>query len=153
MSFGVSTTDIVAMWRPLDDDETPVAAIRLTQAEVKMRILRPKLEAFIAAMPVDTAPHIQQHDDLVALVKIALCEAVIRFMRNPDVNTQQQVGADGSIGISFDTDAGSGIYIDEADLIAIDAAVLESEGFVPTRIKSRQLITSFPYRRNPWPWT
>jgi hypothetical protein len=152
MSFDVSTADIVAMWRPLDDDETPVATTRLAQAQVKMRILRPKLEAFLDAMPVDTAPHIQQHADLESLIKIALCEAVIRFMRNPDVNTQQQIGADGSVGVSFDTDAGSGIYIDQADLDAIDAAVLESEGYIPTRVKSRQLITSTPYRRTPWPW-
>jgi hypothetical protein len=149
MSFNVSTDDIESMWRALDEVETPVAAVRLDQASSKLRIARPKLDAFLAAMPTDTATHIQQKADVQTAVTYAVCEAVIRFMRNPDVTVEQEIGADGSITVRYDTKAGSGIYIDDADLDAIDAAVLESEGFIPTRVRSQQLVTTFPYR--PWP--
>jgi hypothetical protein len=153
VSFNVSTDDIESMWRALDDDESDVADVRLAQAASKLRILRPKLDPFLAAMPISTALQIQAKADVQSAITVALCEAVIRFMRNPDVNVEQEIQADGSITVRFDTKAGSGIYIDENDLTAIDAAVLVSEGFIPTRVRSQQLITSFPYRRTPWPWT
>jgi hypothetical protein len=148
MAFDVTTDDIEAMWRVLDDDETDVAQTRLDQAQAKLRVLRPGLEAALAAIDLTTPKGPQQKADLILLIKVALCEAVIRFLRNPDVTQNQQIGADGSIGISYDTDAGSGIYIDQSDLIAIDSVLQEVAGNLPSRVKSARLVSSFPWRRD-----
>jgi hypothetical protein len=147
VAFDVSVSDIVARWRVLDADETSVATVRLADAQMKLRIDRPSLEASWTALPVSTAAEIARKADVTTAIRVALTEAVIRFLRNPDVTTNQQISSDGSVGVSYDTRADSGIYINEDDLYAIDGALaLADEIPIPRRVRSQVLATTFPWR-------
>jgi|1185.fasta_scaffold05274_6 hypothetical protein len=145
MAFSVSTSDIEALWRPLDSEESDVAFQRLEQAQRRLRILRPTLEATIAATAVGTAK-----DDLVGTVRDVLCDVVIRYLQNPDRYRSQNIDASGGVGIGFDVggrEAQGGIYFSDNDLASIDAAVAVATGMPATAVMSRVLQTSFPYYR------
>lgn len=147
MTFPVTTADIVARWRPLDDDETPVGAQRIDDALMKLRLLRPLLEAAYDALPVGTSDQVAKKADLLEAIKVAVTEAVIRFLRNPDMNVEQSIGADGSVLVRFDTSAGSGIYIDQEDLREIDAALsVAIDKPVRLHVGSQALVSDFPWR-------
>lgn len=143
MAFDVSTTDIELRWRALTTDETDVAFARLDDAALLLRTARPALDAFVNGLPAG-----QPRLDLEQAIRIALAEAVIRYLRNPDLLRSQTIGADGAVGIGFETgtDAPSGVYISTHDLAVIDAAVAGAEGESVPRIRSRVLTSSFPYR-------
>jgi hypothetical protein len=147
VTFPVTTADIVARWRPLDDDETPVGAQRIDDALMKLRLLRPLLEAAYDALPVGTSDQVAKKADLLEAIKVAVTEAVIRFLRNPDMNVEQSIGADGSVLVRFDTSAGSGIYIDQEDLREIDAALsVAIDKPVRLHVGSQALVSDFPWR-------
>jgi hypothetical protein len=146
MAFDISTTDIEMRWRPLTSEEADVAFARLEDAALKLRLARPTLDAYVNGLPLGPG-----RSDLEQAIRIALAEAAIRYLRNPDVLRSQTVGADGSVGMGFETDgdrleAASGVFIAESDLSAIDAAVATVEGEATPRVRSRTLTTSFPYR-------
>lgn len=147
MAFDVSTADIESRWRTLSDDESDVGAQRLLDAGVRLRSVRPGLEAQVAALAELTPAQVAAKADVLEAIRIALAEAVIRFLRNPDVTQRQDIGADGSIGISYDTSRAGGVYIADEDLSAIDDALGAAGGTVRARVRSQQLVTSFPYRR------
>jgi hypothetical protein len=136
--FSVSTADIETRWRPLTDDESDIALVRLRDAERRLRGLRPLLLAFYEGLADG-----QQKTDLAEAVRTACAEAVIRFLKNPDLVSNQQIGADGSVGIGFDTRGRGGVYISEEDLADIDDVVASGR----PRVGSQVLVSSFPWRR------
>ena len=142
MPFDVSVADIEARWHELEDDEADVALVRLGDAERRLRGLRPALLAFYT----DLAPG-QSKTDLLEAVRTAVAEAVIRYLKNPDIVSNQQIGADGSVGIGFDTRTLGGVYIAEQDLADIDAVVGAADGTVRPKVGSQVLITTFPWYR------
>lgn len=95
MVYPVTAADIVARWRPLDASETAVATVLLVDAEVMLDRKRPGLAAAVALLP-GTAGHVP-----VRLVVAVLADMVQRVLRNPDVQSSLQLGADGSISQSF----------------------------------------------------
>jgi hypothetical protein len=146
MAFDISTTDIESRWRSLSADESDVAFARLEDAALKLRLARPTLDTYVNGLPPGAL-----RTDLEAAIRIALAEAVIRYLRNPDLLRSQTVGADGAVGMGFETDgdrleASSGVFIAESDLAVIDAAVATAGGETVPRVRSRVLTTSFPYR-------
>lgn len=145
MPFDVSTADIESRWRVLSDDETDVALQRLIDIERRLRVRRPTLLAAYTALPADVAP-VTVKADLLETIRAVLSEAVIRYLRNPDVTVRQDIGADGSIGIGFDTNSEGGVYLTDEDLAEIDAAAAVAAGAVYSRVRSRTLKTTFPYR-------
>lgn len=142
MPFDVSTADIESRWRVLDDDESDVGLQRLIDIERRLRQVRPALFAFYTALPTG-----QPKADLLETVRAVLAGAVIRYLRNPDVNQRQDIGADGSIGISFDTLTEGGVYLTDADLAEIDGAVAVIGGTVRPRVGSQALVSTFPWDR------
>lgn len=92
MPYAVTPEDVAARWRPLDDSERAVATVLLQDAEVLLNAKMPTLAARYTAGTVDAR-----------LVTIVLAEMVQRVLRNPDVQSSLQLGADGSIGQSFPT--------------------------------------------------
>lgn len=145
MPFPITTGDIEAVWRPLSDAETDVAFNRLREADTRLRLLRPALLALYNALAADVPP-ITIKADLLEAVRIAIVSAVIRFLRNPDVVIRQDIGADGSIGIGFDTQTEGGVYIADGDLAAIDAAVADAAGSARARVGSQRLTSTWPWR-------
>lgn len=145
MAFDVSTADIESRWRVLDDDESDVGLQRLIDIERRLRQLRPTLLAFYNALPPSTGK-----SDLLETIRAVLAGAVIRYLRNPDVNQRQDIGADGSIGISFDTLTEGGVYLTDADLAEIDGAVAVIGGAARPRVGSQALISTFPWKRTPY---
>jgi hypothetical protein len=143
MAFDVSTADIETRWRVLSTEEEDVGLQRLLDAERKLRILRPKLLAFYTAL-AEGVPK----EDLLETIRAILAGAVIRYLRNPDVNNRQDIGADGSIGIGFDTLTNGGIYFTADELGEIDAAVAVAGELPLNRFASRRLISTFPYRNS-----
>jgi hypothetical protein len=141
MPFDVSTADIESRWRVLDDDEADVGLQRLIDIERRLRQMRPALLAFYTAL----APGAVK-TDLLETVKAVLAGAVIRYLRNPDVNNRQDIGADGAIGIGFDTLTPGGVYLTEDDLAQIDDAVAAADGTPRPRVGSQVLVSTFPYR-------
>lgn len=141
MAFDVSTADIESRWRVLSDAESDVALTRLSDADRKLRLARPTLQTFYTGLAAGTAK-----TDLLETIRAVLANTVIRYLINPDVNVRQDIGADGSIGIGFDTDAEGGIFISDSDLADIDAAVAAAAGTAHSRVGSQPLISTFPWR-------
>lgn len=146
MPFSVSTADIESRWRVLSDDEADVGLQRLVDVERRLRIKRPTLLAFYTALPADSGI-VTVKADLLETVRSVLAGVVIRYLRNPDVTSRQDIGSDGSIGIGFDTRAEGGAYLTDEDLAEIDAAAAVASGYTYSRVRSRALVTTFPYRR------
>lgn len=148
MAFDVSVPDVESRWRALSDDEADVALVRLGDADRLLRARRPGLEAFYAGLPAGGP-----QEDLLETIRQVLADAVIRFLRNPDLVSQQQIQADGGVGIGFDTRNLGGVYLSPADLATIDQAVGAAEGVLRPHVGSQALVSSFPYRtRTPGPW-
>ena len=141
MPFDVSTADIETRWRVLTTEEEDIGLIRLLDAERKLRLRRPKLLAFYTALGAGVPK-----EDLLETIRAVLAGSVIRYLRNPDVNNRQDIGADGSIGIGFDTLTNGGIYFTDEELGEIDAAVAVAAEVPVSRFASRRLISTFPYR-------
>lgn len=145
MAFEVTTADIESRWRPLSDDESDVAFIRLQSAQNKLLIARPTLETRYAALPVSNATQTAAKARVLRAVVDCLCEAVIAYLRNPDRLRQQTLGATGDVGIGFEVDGSSGIILSDGDLADIDAALATAEGAAQPKVVSRRLVSSFPY--------
>lgn len=145
MAFDVSTADIESRWRGLSAAESDIAFKRLQDADRKLRFLRPGLLAFYNGLIADVPP-ITKKTDLLEAIRTACAEAVIRFLRNPDMTNRQDIGSEGSIGIGYDTAAEGGVFISRGDLTDIDAAVSAAAGTVPAKVASRQLVSTFPWR-------
>lgn|SRR3982751_4859485 len=145
--FDVSTVDIEARWRALSDDESDVALVRLGDADRLLRSARPGLEAFYAGLADGS-----RKDDLLETIRQVLADAVIRFLRNPDLVSQQQIQSDGGVGIGFDTKGLGGVYLSGSDLAVIDQAVGAAAGAVRPHVGSQVLKSSFPYRTRTDPW-
>jgi hypothetical protein len=144
MPFSVSTADIESRWRPLSVAEADVGLQRLVDVERQLRIRRPTLLAFYTALVADVAP-ITVKADLLETIRAVLAGVVIRYLRNPDVTSRQDIGSDGSIGIGFDTRTDGGVYLADEDLVEIDAAVAVAGGAAYARVRSRVLVSTFPY--------
>lgn len=99
MPYPVTPADVAARWRPLDTAETNVATVLLGDAEVMLNRKRPGLEAAVALAP-GVVGHVP-----VRLVVAVLADMVQRVLRNPDVQSSLQLGADGSVGQSFPASA------------------------------------------------
>jgi hypothetical protein len=141
MPFDVSTADIETRWRVLSTEEEDVGLQRLLDAERKLRLLRPKLLATYTDLDAGDVK-----DDLLETIRAVLAGVVIRYLRNPDVNNRQDIGADGSIGIGFDTLTPGGLYFTAEELNEIDQAAAVATEVPLSPFVSRRLISSFPYR-------
>jgi hypothetical protein len=143
--FSVSTADIESRWRPLSVAEADIGLQRLVDVERQLRIRRPTLLALYTAIVADVPP-ITVKADLLETIRAVLAGVVIRYLRNPDVTSRQDIGSDGSIGIGFDTRTEGGTYLSDEDLSEIDAAVAVAVGSTYSRVRSRTLVSTFPYR-------
>lgn len=138
MAYAITTADIVNRWRALDTDGTPseddIAATLLEDATTKIDLKRPSLAAAVAA---GTVP--------LRLVAMTAAEVVIRVLSNPDLNSQQQVGADGSVGIGFHKrDFRPRVVVTDEDLADIDEALVDA-GLLAGQVRSIVLRSSSPY--------
>lgn len=145
MAFDVSTADIETRWRPLSDEEADVAFARLDDAALYLRLARPTLDAYVNGLPLT-----QFRADIEQAIRVALAEAVRRYLRNPDVLRTTTIGADGAVGVGYDNslDAlqAAGIYISDGDLALIDAAVGAASGVAaPSRVRSVRVRSSSPW--------
>lgn len=135
MAYNVSTVDIEDRWRPLSDEESSVADVLLADATLKLDTARPTLAAAVAATTVPER-----------LVIILLCDMVIRVISNPDVFRTTNIGADGSIGVTYALEFfRSRIGFAPGDLDAIDAAMSEA-GVLPAKFTSRAVSSTMNYR-------
>ena len=145
MAFDVSTADIETRWRPLSEDESDVAFARLDDAALYLRTVRPGLDAYVNGLAPGPA-----RTDLEQAIRIALAEAVRRFLRNPDLLRSTTIGADGAVGVGYDNTLealqAAGIYVSAGDLALVDAAVAAASGS-PARSKvgSVRLRSSSPW--------
>jgi hypothetical protein len=138
MAYGVTTADIVNRWRALDTDGTPseetIASTLLDDAIVKIDLARPMLADAVSAGAVPER-----------LVAMCAAEVVIRVLANPDLNSQQQVGADGSVGVGFHKrDFRPRVVVTDEDLGDIDDA-LEAADLLVGQVRSVVLTSSSPY--------
>ena len=145
MNPTVYTLDIESRWRVLDDAESDVALQRLVDVERQLRNKRPLLLPFYTALVAGTAK-----TDLLETVRQVLADVVIAFLRNPDLNNRQDIGADGSIGIGFDMNRSGRVLLTDDDLALIDEAVAGAAGVVSPKVGSQVLVSSFPWRRTPY---
>jgi hypothetical protein len=116
MSYSVSPADVAARWRPLDEAETAVALVLLEDAVTLVDVARPLLGLQVTEGVVPERLVIQ-----------VLADMVQRVLRNPDVQSSVQLGADGSVGQSFPTAtvavARPRLQLTEYDLATLDAPV------------------------------
>lgn len=139
MAYAITVDDIANRWRALDTEGSPseedLATTLLGDAIIKIDLARPMLADAVA-------------DNLVDVKVVAMCaaEVVIRVLANPDLNSQQQIGADGSVGVGFHRPTyRPRVVVTDQDLEDIDKA-LEAADLIDGRVKSVTLTTSFPYR-------
>lgn len=113
MAYSVTPADVEARWRPLDVAESDVCATLLDSATVQLDAVRPRVAAAVAA---GTVP--------VSLVVDALCEAVIRVLRNPDAVRNVTMSAEGGVGVFHGiSDQAPRLRLTAGDLAALDAAL------------------------------
>jgi hypothetical protein len=141
MAYSVTINDVIGRWRALDTEGTPseatIAATLLEDAVIKIDLARPMLAAAVSAGDVPAR-----------LVAMAAAEIVIRVLSNPDLNSQQQVGADGSVGVGFQKPyLRPRVIVTDEDLADIDDA-LGAAGLLTGRVRSITLTSSYPYRIN-----
>jgi hypothetical protein len=139
MAYSITIDDVVNRWRALDSSGTPseedIASTLLDDAVTKIDLMRPMLADAVAAGDVPAR-----------LVAMCAAEVVIRVLSNPDMNSQQQIGADGSVGVGFHKrDFRPRVVVTDEDLADIDEA-LETAGLLPRRVRSVTLTSSYPYR-------
>lgn len=146
MAYNVTIDDVIDRWRALETDGVPseetIAATLLEDAVIKIDLARPMLAAAVAAGDVPER-----------LVAMAAAEIVIRVLSNPDLNSQQQIGADGSVGVGFQRQPRNPrprVVVTDADLADIDDA-LEAAGLLIGRVRSVVLTSSSPYYWAPPP--
>lgn len=82
MSNPASITDVIDRWRPLTDDEIPVAETLLGDAWSILKRRLTTLETRLAAVPVEVDEN---------LVRMTLANMVIRVLRNVDGKTQESI--------------------------------------------------------------
>jgi hypothetical protein len=146
VSYNVTTADIEARWRPLTDAEDAVAVVLLEDAARKLDLARPTLAAAVAS--TDPTKHVDER-----LVTMLLCDMVIRVISNPDLNRNINIGADGSIGITYALEIfRARIGFAPGDLDAIDQA-LRSVGAMPAAFVGRRLVSTMNYRASTAPTT
>ena len=124
MPYAVTPEDIEARWRPLSDDERSVAQELLDDAAVLLDTRLPLLAEQVAAGVVSER-----------LVVIALCDAVQRVLRNPDVQTSLSLSADGSIGQGFGSP--SAVARPRLELTDADVAPLHLTAAIPVGVSNR----------------
>lgn len=117
MAVSVLPQDIEARWRPLSRAEADVAQTLIDSALVQLAVKRPR------AMALANDGGIPQR-----LVVDAVCEAVQRVLRNPDLLRGQNITGDGGVGVTFglgeDTNhALPRLRFSDEDLIVLDEAV------------------------------
>lgn len=117
MPITVTATDVAARWRPLSAAETGVAEVLIRSAIVQIYIRRPRAMAAVDAGMIDP---------LVAVD--AVCDAVQRVLRNPDLLRAQNITGDGGVGITYglgeDTNQSlPRLRLSDDDLAALDDAL------------------------------
>lgn len=142
MAYNVTIDDVVNRWRALDSSGSPseedIASTLLDDAIVKIDLKRPMLAQAV------TDGHVPAR-----LVAMTAAEIVIRVLSNPDMNSQQQIGADGSVGVGFHKrDFRPRVVVTDEDLADIDEA-LEEAGLLVGRVRSVPLVSSSPYYQCP----
>lgn len=132
MALTVLASDVEERWRPLSPAETGVAETLIRSAVTQLYVKRARAMALIdlGAIP--------------ALLAIdAVCEAVQRVLRNPDLLRAQNITGDGGIGITYglgeDTNhALPRLRLTDEDLAALDEAV---DAVAPQpKVKSVRLV-------------
>ena len=134
MSYGVLAQDVADRWRPLSDAEAAVTDVLIESAETQLNFLRPRLQALV---DLGVVP--------VRLVVDAICEAVQRVLRNPDLLRAQNITGDGGVGITYglgeDTNhALPRLRFSDEDLAVVDAALAQVPG-ARSRVRSIRLVT------------
>lgn len=80
MANPVTLEDVIARWRPLSFDESVNAEAFLADAWALATLKIPELDARVTAGDVD-----------IALVRMVLCAAVLRVLKNPDGKQREQL--------------------------------------------------------------
>ena len=134
--FGVNVSDIEARWRDLDAEETQIAAVLLADADLKLHVRRPALQAAIAS--TDPAVHVDAR-----LATVVVVDMVLRVMQNPDLYKSTTVSADGSAAVSyFGLEVlRPRVSVAPGDLDEIDRA-MNSDGGVYKPVRSRITVNA-----------
>jgi hypothetical protein len=108
--------------------------VLIESAETQLNFLRPRLQALV---DLGVVP--------VRLVVDAICEAVQRVLRNPDLLRAQNITGDGGVGITYglgeDTNhALPRLRFSDEDLAVVDAALAQVPG-ARSRVRSIRLVT------------
>lgn len=135
MAYGVLVSDLEARWRPLSAAEAGVAEEMIASAEVLLDVHRPRLRANIDAGLIP-----------LRLAVDAICDAVQRVLRNPDLLRAQNITGDGGIGITYglgeDTvHALPRLRFSVEDLASLDRALAVIPGAKP-KVGSVRLVVS-----------
>ncbi len=133
MPYGVLTSDVEARWRPLSTAEADVAATLIDSADVQLNHLRPRLQAAVDGGLIPKR-----------LVVDAICEAVQRVLRNPDLLRAQNITGDGGVGVTYglgeDTNhALPRLRFSDEDLLVVDRALKALPGARP-KVKTIRLV-------------
>ncbi len=117
MPIAVTTADLEARWRPLTPAETAVATTLIRSAIVQIYYSRPRAMALVDLGTINPV-----------LAVDAVCEAVQRVLRNPDLLRAQNITGDGGIGITYglgeDTNKSlPRLRFSGDDLLALDEAL------------------------------
>ncbi len=135
MAYNVFPADVEARWRPLSAAETDVAFTLIEDAILKLNAQRPRVQGLVDAGVIPER-----------LVVEAICDAVQRVLRNPDLLRAQNITGDGGVGITYglgeDTNhALPRLRFSEDDLAVLDRALAAIPGATP-KVGSRRLVVS-----------
>lgn len=137
MTYNISTADIEARWRALTDAEADVATTLIGDATALLDTYRSGLSAAVTAGTVSER-----------IVVMAISEAVIRVLANPDIWSNQSVSADGGISLGWQfarTTPVPRMRLSDIDLSAIDRA-LSAAGVRTGRTASMIMHASTQWR-------
>jgi hypothetical protein len=103
MANPVTTLDIANRWRPLSTDETITAQAHLDDVWALANLKIPGLSTRVDAAEID-----------LGLVRMVLCNAVLRVLKNPDGKSQEAL-EDYSYTMS-DAAAAGALYLSDTEL-------------------------------------
>lgn len=133
MAYNVSTADVEARWRPLSDAEGDVAGVLIEDAVALLDTYRPALAAAVASGSIPER-----------LVVMAVADAVIRVLTNPDIWSNQSVTADGGVSIGWQfarATPAPRMRLGDLDLAALDRAMAVA-GVRTGRVGSLRTVAS-----------
>ncbi|MCB0966272.1 MAG: hypothetical protein KDB37_05505 [Ilumatobacter sp.] len=111
MANPATVNDVADRWRPLSADESVVALASLEDAWALATLEVPDLDARLTADPAEIDP---------SIVRMVICAAVLRVLRNPDGKRQETI-EDYSYTLAVGEGEPGSVYFTEAELTRLRA--------------------------------